>query len=135
MHRLIWQCFAKRHLIVSILFAFSPLAGALGSTATVLYSFRGGIDGATPRAAFIVDAKTGILHGTTYEGGGFGCSVTGCGTVFQLTPPAPGQTAWTETVLHKFDEAAGAVSPCNQLTQDKTGALFGATCGEGAGHV
>ena len=51
-------------------------------------------DGATPVAGLIAD-KQGALYGTT-TGGGTG------GTVFKLTPPAKGQTAWTETVLYRF---------------------------------
>ena len=64
----------------------------------VLYRFcaQGGgncTDGAFPEAGVIRDAS-GNLYGTT-DGGG----AVGEGTVFELTPPAPGKTLWTETVL------------------------------------
>ena len=58
---------------------------------TVLHSFKGGSsDGATPYAGLITD-KHGALYGTTQSGG-----TRNVGTVFKLTPPAKGQTAWTE---------------------------------------
>jgi uncharacterized repeat protein (TIGR03803 family) len=54
-------------------------------TRTVLHSFTGGNDGASPVAGLIADAA-GNLYGTTELGGGAsGCS-GGCGTVFKLTP-------------------------------------------------
>jgi uncharacterized repeat protein (TIGR03803 family) len=50
----------------------------------VLHRFAAGSDGALPNGAF-VDLK-GTLYSTTVHGGGTGCSNTGCGTVFALTP-------------------------------------------------
>jgi len=47
---------------------------------TVLYSFTGGTDGATPFAGLIRDAA-GNFYGTAYGGG-----ASGIGTVFKLTP-------------------------------------------------
>ncbi len=74
------------------------LAGAAlaAPVETVLYSFAGGSDGANPLAGLIAD-KQGALCGTT-EVGGTGNN----GTVFKLTPPHKGQTAWTKTVLYTF---------------------------------
>jgi uncharacterized repeat protein (TIGR03803 family) len=63
----------------------------------VLYSVCGQpncIDGAVPRAGLTLDPSWD-LYSTTEDGGAFGE-----GTVFKLTPPAAGQTLWTETVLH-----------------------------------
>jgi uncharacterized repeat protein (TIGR03803 family) len=54
-------------------------------TETVLHSFAGSPDGATPVAA-LIDVR-GVLYGTTYYGGsGSGCCDVGHGTVFTLTP-------------------------------------------------
>ena len=53
-------------------------------------------DGFGPYAGLAFDSK-GALYGTTYFGG-----TLGFGTVFKLTPPAPGKTAWTETILYSF---------------------------------
>ncbi len=51
---------------------------------TVLHSFTGGVDGASPVAGLLRDA-TGNLYGTTYFGGN--CSVGGgCGVVFRIAP-------------------------------------------------
>lgn len=51
---------------------------------SVLYSFQGGSDGAAPQSAVL--EVGGTLYGTTYKGGGTGCSGSGCGTVFSVTP-------------------------------------------------
>ena len=61
-------------------------------TDTVLYSFKGGTDGANPYSS-IVRSGTTIL-GTTFDGGAFGY-----GTVFKLT------SAGKETILHSFNSA------------------------------
>jgi uncharacterized repeat protein (TIGR03803 family) len=48
--------------------------------------------------------KAGNLYGTTLEGG-IVCSPSdymGCGTIFALSPPAAGESAWTERVIHSF---------------------------------
>ena len=57
-----------------------------GGVETVVYSFKGGSDGAGPQAGSI--NVGGTLYGTTTTGGGQGgtsCS-GGCGTVFAITP-------------------------------------------------
>ncbi len=59
----------------------------------ILYSFRGGEDGALPAAAVLVD-KIGALYGTTQSGGG-----DHQGTVFKLTPSGSG---YMESVLYPF---------------------------------
>jgi uncharacterized repeat protein (TIGR03803 family) len=64
----------------------------------VIYSFKGGTDGATPQAALV--ELHGVLYGTTSAGGG-GCyssyrPYSGCGTVFSVTPTGE------EKVLHRF---------------------------------
>jgi len=61
---------------------------------TVLYSFRGGTDGAYPYAGLVRD-KLGNLYGTTTGGG-----QADNGTVFKLVLGSNGK--WTETVLHRF---------------------------------
>jgi uncharacterized repeat protein (TIGR03803 family) len=59
----------------------------------ILYSFKGGEDGALPAAGLTVD-KTGALYGTTQSGG-----TKNHGTVFKLTPTESG---YAESVLHAF---------------------------------
>ena len=70
---------------------------------TVLYSFKGGNDGANPEAGVIMD-RAGNLYGTTYFGGrNKVCEKVsyGCGTVFKLAPNGK------ETVLYQFPYARG----------------------------
>jgi hypothetical protein len=76
-------------------------------TETVLYVFKGRnySDGATPEGGLVMDAA-GNLYGTTAYDGTGSCellgSVVGCGTVYELSPPAQPGGAWTETVLYSF---------------------------------
>jgi hypothetical protein len=52
---------------------------------TVLYSFAGGSDGATPQGMLLV--SNGDFFGVTYAGGNGGCyNSEGCGTVFEIAP-------------------------------------------------
>lgn len=94
---------------------------------SVLYSFRNSrLDGAMPQAGLVADAS-GALYGATYKGGIQNC-LGGCGVLFKLTPPAPGQTLWTEQVLHRFSNTGrdgGGYSP--KLLIDQEGALYGTT--------
>ena len=76
-------------------------------TQTVLYSFCSAsncIDGAYPFYGSLILDAAGNLYGTT-SAGGTDCA-GGCGTVFELTPPATpcisGSCPWKETVLHTF---------------------------------
>jgi uncharacterized repeat protein (TIGR03803 family) len=86
---------------------------------TVLYSFKGGKDGASPEARMIV--RNGTLYGTTYNGGGK-ClqSPYGCGTAFSITPSGH------ETVLHRFtgspDDGFGP-----GVLRNVNGTLYGTT--------
>ena len=98
-----------------------PAKGATAWTETILYSFSGP-DGSSPQGTLRFD-RSGALYGTTYTGG-----TAGEGTVFKLTPPAAGSTAWTETVLHSFDATGGndgAILGQEQLLADAGGALYG----------
>ena len=47
------------------------------------------------------------------------------GTVFRLSPPSAGKTAWTETVLHAFTGKADGGYPQNDLISDSAGNLYG----------
>jgi uncharacterized repeat protein (TIGR03803 family) len=104
-----------------------PAKGQTAWTETVLYRFTGGSDGRFPYAGLIAD-KSGALYGTTQQGGS-GCPEhNGCGTVFKLTPPAKGQTTWTEAVLYSFKGAPSDGSvPYGGLIADNSGALYSTT--------
>jgi hypothetical protein len=80
-----------------------PPAGQKHWSESVLYRFQGGQDGSHPWGGVIEDAD-GSLFGTTYEGG-YRISThpdNGAGTVYKLTPPGAGETAWTENLIHTF---------------------------------
>jgi uncharacterized repeat protein (TIGR03803 family) len=98
----------------------------------VLHGFTGGTDGAQPRSGDLIADKQGALYGTTSSGGTCPSSNSGCGTVFMLTPPAKGQTAWTETVLYSFKGGSDGISPFARLVADERGALYGTTINGGA---
>jgi len=99
-------------------------------TETVLHQFTGqNGDGFYPFSGVVIGAN-GVLYGTTYYGGaGAGCQQTmGCGTVYQLTPPALPGDAWTETIVHSFTGQNGDGSgPVGSLAIGKDGSLYGMT--------
>jgi len=112
-------------------------------TENVLYSFCTNYsnfmcpDGRNPEAGLTVDAA-GNLYGTTYQGGAAGgCPEgSGCGTVFELSPPLAQGGAWTETVLYSFcaiGRCLDGALPTSQLILDGSGNLFGTTTGGGTG--
>jgi uncharacterized repeat protein (TIGR03803 family) len=108
----------------------------IDQTLTTIYSFSGGSDGANPAGPLLMD-QTGAIYGTTFGGGNFTapiCTLLGsCGVVFKLTPPARGQTAWTETTIWTFSGGNdGAVPFFGGLIADETGALYGTTGAGGA---
>jgi uncharacterized repeat protein (TIGR03803 family) len=94
---------------------------------TTLYTFTGGNDGASPRSKVII-GPDGNLYGETFAGGGQGCGVRGCGTVFQVRKSCPGPVChWTETVLYRFTGASDGGEPTGDLLFDSTGKLYGTT--------
>lgn len=91
---------------------------------TVLHNFTGGSDGAAPTAGLLADAE-GNLYGTTSEGGGRNRDcLTGCGTVFKLTPNLDG--TYDERVLYSFGGSDGQ-TPHAGLIADAVGNLYGTT--------
>jgi len=79
----------------------------------------GGSRGEAPWAGPLIDRSTGILYGTTTQGG-----ASGYGTVYALAPVDRG---WTETLLHSFSDSDGA-HPYGVLLKEKaTGNLYGTT--------
>jgi uncharacterized repeat protein (TIGR03803 family) len=86
---------------------------------TVLYSFAGGTDGATPYAGLVMDAK-GNLYGTTYYGGTSTNCYLDCGTVFKVSSKGK------ETVLYSFTGGTdGAYPYFGFLVMDAKGNLYG----------
>jgi len=98
---------------------------------SVLYSFTGQPDGASPYAALIRDSA-GNLYGTTIAGGGGSCvgvagAPDGCGTVFKL------DASGHETLLHSFTGSPDGAEPYAGLIADQAGNLYGATSFGGSG--
>jgi uncharacterized repeat protein (TIGR03803 family) len=85
----------------------------LSGAETVLHSFAGEPDGASPDAGLL--NVNGTLYGTTYGGG-----VNGDGTVFAIT------TSGKETVLHRFAGKPDGAHPYAALI-NVNGTLYGTT--------
>jgi uncharacterized repeat protein (TIGR03803 family) len=90
----------------------------------VLYMFNGGNDGAGPESGLISDGVA-ALYGTTEAGGGSGCVLSGCGTVFALQKKS--STDWTENILYSFTGGADGANPVGPLVWGKDGSLYGTT--------
>ena len=83
-------------------FALAPPTSSGGSwTKSLVYSFKGGGDGANPDGSLI--NVGGTLYGTTHNGG-----ADHVGTVFALAPPTIAGGSWTETLVYSF---AGGSDP------------------------
>lgn len=99
---------------------------------TVLHSFTGAPDGATPYSGLILD-DAGNLYGTTLQGGTGGCPAPsgigvalagpiGCGSVFKI------DTTGKETVLYSFaGGTTDGANPVADLLIDADGNLYGTT--------
>jgi uncharacterized repeat protein (TIGR03803 family) len=99
-----------------------------GYTEKVIYAFQGGEDGAVPVGNLLFD-PSGALYGTTVLGGGSeacenASKITGCGTVFKLTPSGSG---YTESILYSFQAGNDGMGPRGTLIEDTSGALYGTT--------
>jgi uncharacterized repeat protein (TIGR03803 family) len=112
-------------------FEISP-AGGGHWTEKLLHSFNDdGTDGIFPGAGVILDGL-GNLYGTTLKGGTGSCktgqAVTGCGTLFKLSPATGG--TWTESVVHSFQDNVadgGYPQPGAGLIMNGAGDIFGTT--------
>jgi hypothetical protein len=128
-------------------FSLTPNGGG-GYAFQTLYQFTGGADGGNPVSRPIIDSS-GNLYGTTQRGGVYSGAYQGgplcpngpgsnCGTVYELSPPVPPSTTWTETVLYSFGNITfsgnppqpvlwDGAEPTTELTMDTHGNLYGTT--------
>src|ERR1022692_5110503 len=86
----------------------------------------GGSDGAYPTVSVAIGSGN-VLYGTTAAGGSGPCD-WGCGTAFQLTPPASPGGDWTETVIYSFINPNGIFSSnagASGLAIGSGGVLYG----------
>jgi uncharacterized repeat protein (TIGR03803 family) len=101
----------------------------------LLHSFAGGSDGANPNGGLVLDSK-GAIYGTTFYGGSTNCKTVagvGCGTAFELRPPAKRRGQWTEKLLHTFvNYQTDGAGPNGGLVFDAKGGLYGTTSGGGS---
>ena len=84
-----------------------------------MYQFKGGKDGAYPRARLIFDSA-GNLYGTTGN-----VTSYGYGVVFKLVPNSDG--SWTKHTLHQFTGGKDGANPDGGLIFDSAGNLYGTT--------
>lgn len=124
----------------------APIGGACGTvyelsppakqgapwTATLIRMFKGkkSNDASAPTSGLILDGA-GNLYGVTAYGGTGDCVLlgvpAGCGTVYELSPPAHKSGAWTESILYSFPSSKQGYLPNGNLVFDGAGNLYGAT--------
>jgi uncharacterized repeat protein (TIGR03803 family) len=102
-----------------------PKVGGGAWTENVIYTFLGGSDGRQPSGGLVFD-QTGNLYGTTSYGGNISPCGGGCGTVFELSPPAQPGGAWTHTVLYTFQGSYDGSGP-GEVVFGPNGSLYGTT--------
>ncbi len=90
-------------------------------TESVLYSFKGGTDGASPISSLVADSA-GNFYGTTSDGGASNCS---CGVIFKMSRGSTGK--WTESVVYRFPGKPSPGFAYNGMIRDAAGNLYGAT--------
>jgi len=98
-----------------LVYELAPSGG--GWDETIIHSFMGGNDGATPFTGLVFD-KAGNLYGTTYENGS-----GGYGTVFRITSWGG---KWKNQVIHAFSGSDGQ-GPLGMMVFDRRGRLYGVT--------
>ena len=96
-------------------------------TETILHNFTFS-EGIGPQGGLIADAA-GNLFGTTYAEGNY--SACGCGTIYELSPPAVAGGAWREATLYSFTGLSDGARPYGPLWRDSLGDLFGTTTNRG----
>jgi uncharacterized repeat protein (TIGR03803 family) len=125
--------FATLLAITSVaLMTAMPAAAQRGK---ILHTFNNnGKDGYLPVARVVLDSA-GNLYGTTETGGTGSCTaggLSGCGTVFELSPKAGG--GYGERILHSFaNDGIDGTSPRGGLILDSSGNLYGTTYYGGSG--
>ena len=112
-----------------------PAAKGDAWTFTLLHDFVCCTSDGWSSVAGLVRDSQGNLYGTTEWGGSYSgeyCAYLGCGTAFEVSPPAVQGGAWSETILHRFGGDPDGVNPVNALALDARGNLYGSTFSGGA---
>jgi len=93
-----------------------PSGGAW--TENIIWQFQGGVDGGIPGGLMV---RGGKVYGEAGIGGGGACA-TGCGYIFELTPPATAGGSWTKTSLYEFPTLD---AQCGLTAFDSAGRYYG----------
>ena len=115
-----------RYIPLLLALALSFAVHAQAQSYTVLHSFTGGQDGASPVAGLTMD-RAGNLYGTTPTGGYMGgvcAAFGGCGTVFRLSQE---NGSWIFTPLYEFQGDLDGQGPQAAVTIGPDGAVYGTT--------
>jgi uncharacterized repeat protein (TIGR03803 family) len=87
---------------------------------STLHSFGAAGDGKFPAGGLVF--SDGALYGVTERGGNTGCSLDGCGTVYEIT------ASGTYTLIHRFvEDTSDGILPQAGLVADDQGNLYGTT--------
>jgi uncharacterized repeat protein (TIGR03803 family) len=109
-------------MVILVPCSAATLPPATAPTLTTLYSFTGSPGGGFLEAGAILNSTTGVLYGTTADGGAYGW-----GTVYELVP---GQNP-PVTVLYSFNPIGksgdGASPQAGLILNSTTGVLYGTT--------
>jgi len=97
-------------------------------TTAILHTFGGSGDGKGLGAPMTLDAN-GNLFGTTHFGGAHPCGNrgSGCGTVYELSPPAAAGGEWKETILYNFPGRHYGEFPYVGVAIGNNGAVYTST--------
>ncbi len=101
-------------------------------TETVIYNFQGSFDGCGPQGKLAFGSNGGLLGTAVQCGGTQNTCFFGCGTLFEVVPPAVAGGAWTEKTVYHFQGNADGSQPQNGLVSDGKGNFYGATQAGGA---
>ena len=115
-------CLGRVNVVLAVALVAAVVASpsSQAQSFSVVYTFTGGADGATPPSALILDSS-GNLYGTTYFGG-----LSKAGTVFMVDSKAK------ESVLHSFRGKPDGSHPFAGVIRDTAGNLYGTTHDGGA---
>lgn len=95
----------------------------------VLYSFQGPPNDGHEPLGVNIDAHGRIFGATLFGGSETTCffKADGCGTIFELDPPATGSGQWRERILYNFPGAPDGAAPHASLILAADGTIYGET--------
>jgi hypothetical protein len=90
-------------------------------TNQVLFNFP--VPDKTPHGLVLGPAN--VLYGAATYGGSQGCGGLGCGSLYELEPPAATGENWTRTPIHQFSGGLDGEYPNSPLVLGASGTLYG----------